>query len=63
MKIDYSLLKMVGIRQHDIAKREFLKEWVEAVNHHGGFGIWHWAVSTHPADVAGIINEVIQGHE
>lgn len=63
MKIDYSLLKTAGVRQHDIAKHGFLKEWIEAVNHQVGFGMWHSAVSTNPADVAGIINEVIQGHE
>ena len=49
--------------QQDKTKREFLKEWVEAVNQHGGFGIWHSAVSTHPDDVAGIIKEVIQRNE
>ena len=49
--------------QQDRTKYEFLKEWVEAVNQHGGFGTWGWAVSKNPADVAGIINGVIQGHE
>jgi type III restriction enzyme len=41
--------------QQDRTKREFLDEWVRAVNQHGGFGSWHWAVSKDPADVAGII--------
>lgn len=36
--------------QQDRTKREFLKEWIEAVNQQGGFGVWHWAVSTHPDD-------------
>jgi hypothetical protein len=26
------------------SKREYLREWVEAVNNHGGFGAWHEAV-------------------
>jgi len=37
------------------AKRQFLEEWVQAVNQHGGFGRWAWAVSRLPADVAGIL--------
>jgi len=41
--------------QQDKTKREFLDEWVRAVNSHGGFGTWHWAVSHNPADVSGII--------
>jgi len=32
-----------------------LDEWVRAVNEHGGFGKWEWAVSTHPSDVAGVL--------
>ncbi len=43
--------------QQDNAKRGFLDEWVKAVNQHGGFGIWKWAVSKNPADVAGIIEK------
>ncbi len=44
--------------QQDRTKREFLDEWVRAVNEHGGFGEWRWAVSTHPSDVAGILQQV-----
>ena len=33
------------------AKRRFLAEWVEAVNQHGGFGHWRWAVSRDPGDL------------
>ncbi len=29
-------------------KRQFLDEWVRAVNTHGGFGAWAWAVSRRP---------------
>ncbi len=36
-------------------KREFLAEWVKAVNMHGGFGQWASDVSHHPKDVAGIL--------
>ena len=39
----------------DITKRTFLDEWVKAVNEHGGFGKWSWAVSRKPGDVVGIL--------
>lgn len=45
--------------QQDKTKREFLDEWVISVNEYGGFGIWQWAVSNDPADVAGILEDVI----
>jgi type III restriction enzyme len=41
----------------DRTKREFLDEWVRAVNNHGGFGQWGWAVSKNPADLKGILKE------
>jgi len=31
--------------QENKTKREFLDEWVNAVNQHGGFGRWTWGVS------------------
>lgn len=45
--------------QKDVTKREFLDEWVRAINEHGGFGKWQWAVSTHPSDVADILQEAL----
>ncbi|MCD6399992.1 DEAD/DEAH box helicase family protein [candidate division WOR-3 bacterium] len=45
--------------QQDKTKREFLDEWVRAVNEHGGFGNWQWAVSTHPSDVANILQKAV----
>ena len=41
--------------QQDQAKREFLDEWVEAVNAHGGFGEWAWEVSFQPEDVHDVL--------
>jgi type III restriction enzyme len=32
-------------------KRQFLAEWVSAVNAHGGFGHWSWDVSFNPGDI------------
>jgi type III restriction enzyme len=37
------------------AKRDFLDEWVRAVNNHGGFGRWSWDVSFDPADILDIL--------
>jgi type III restriction enzyme len=45
--------------QRDQTKREFLNEWVKAVNQHGGFGQWQWAVSKNPADVKGILQRAM----
>ena len=39
----------------DRTKRQFLAEWVKAVNEHGGFGLWAWDVSKTPGDVKDII--------
>ena len=43
--------------QKDKTKRQFLDEWVMAVNAHGGFGNWRWAVSIHPKDVMEILRQ------
>jgi len=40
----------------DKAKRAFLDEWVRAVNEHGGFGKWRWAVSKQPGDIVDILS-------
>lgn len=39
----------------DRRKREFLKEWVSAVNTHGGFGHWSSDVSLNPGDIKDIL--------
>jgi type III restriction enzyme len=41
--------------QENRTKREFLDEWTKAVNAHGGFGCWDWAVSRDPKDIGGIL--------
>ncbi|NBJ14764.1 MAG: type III restriction endonuclease subunit R [Dehalobacter sp. 4CP] len=38
-------------------KRAFLDEWCSAVNQHGGFGKWQWAVSFDPNDIDAIIKD------
>lgn len=46
--------------QQDKTKREFLDEWVRAVNAHGGLGKWQWAVSKNPADVREIVEKAVR---
>ena len=41
--------------QQNKTKRQFLAEWVAAVNGHGGFGRWACDVSFDPADIRGIL--------
>lgn len=41
--------------QQDKTKREFLAEWVKAVNAHGGFGRWASDVSFNTDDVGGVL--------
>jgi type III restriction enzyme len=43
--------------QQDRTKREFLDEWVRAVDTHCGFGRWQWAVSRNPADLPDILKK------
>jgi type III restriction enzyme len=47
--------------QQDKTKREFLDEWVRAVNGHGGFGKWAWAVSRNPKDVPAMLQGTVRG--
>lgn len=49
-------------REQDRTKRDALREWVEAVNQHGGFGQWTSAVSTKPGDIHDILHGAIEGH-
>jgi type III restriction enzyme len=45
----------------DRTKREFLREWVEAVNDHGGFGRWACDVSRSPSDVTDVLGRACEG--
>jgi len=46
--------------QQDKTKRQFLKEWIDAVNDHGGFGRWASAVSFDTGDIRGIIEATMK---
>jgi type III restriction enzyme len=49
--------------QQQQTKREFLAEWVGAVNGHGGFGTWAADVSRHPSDIQEILMRQNGGHD
>ena len=50
------VLEVKGVdSQQNRTKREFLGEWIKAVNNHGGFGRWEHDVSVDPADVSEIL--------
>jgi type III restriction enzyme len=44
-------------------KHAALKEWIEAVNNHGGFGKWTWDVSYHPSDLASLLGRFDGGND
>ena len=46
--------------QQNQTKREYLNEWINAVNNHGGFGKWHWDVSFHPSDIEGKVKNCLE---
>ncbi len=56
---EYLVLETKG-KEDDAAKtkRSFLKEWIEAVNVHGGFGVWHEAISYNPGDMNNILENL-----
>jgi type III restriction enzyme len=47
--------------EQDQVKRKYLAEWCEAVNQHGGFGCWRWAVARQPGDVLDVLKKHVGG--
>ena len=41
--------------EQDHVKRRYLDEWTQAVNAHGGFGRWRWAVAKEPGEIRDIL--------
>ncbi len=41
--------------EQERVKRRFLDEWVNAVNAHGGFGHWRWAVVQQPGEIKDVL--------
>lgn len=42
----------------DKTKREFLYKWCQAINQHGGFGMWRWTVSFDPNDLDALLKNI-----
>ena len=54
----YLIIETKGIdSQQNQVKREYLNEWVKAVNNHGGFGKWYSDVSFHPSDIERLLKQ------
>lgn len=45
--------------ERDRAKWQYLDEWIQAVNEHGGFERWKWAVATRPGEILDILSEEV----
>ncbi len=41
--------------EQDQVKHRYLEEWVQAVNAHGGFGQWKWAVARQPGEIRDVL--------
>jgi type III restriction enzyme len=41
--------------EQDHVKWQYLNEWVQGVNSHGGFGTWKWAVAKQPGEINKIL--------
>jgi len=41
--------------EQERVKHRYLDEWVKAINAHGGFGHWRWAVARKPGDIQDIL--------
>ena len=39
-------------------KRRYLDEWTKAVNEHGGFGHWRWAIAPQPGAILDILTAI-----
>jgi len=45
--------------EQDKAKLNYLDEWIQAVNGHGGFGHWRWAVARQPGEIRDILAHAV----
>ena len=48
-------------KPEDKSKLDYMREWVLAVNEHGGFGKWHFGVSWRAGDILGYIQRLSTG--
>jgi len=46
--------------EQDQVKRRYLDEWTQAVNAHGAFGRWRWAVARNPGEIRDILLQAVE---
>jgi type III restriction enzyme len=52
------ILEVKGLdNQQNKTKRQYLDEWIKAVNNDGRFGKWNWDVSFRPSDIKDILTK------
>lgn len=52
------ILEVKGMdNQQNKTKRQYLDEWINAINNDGRFGKWCWDVSFRTSDIKDIINK------
>jgi type III restriction enzyme len=63
IKLKNNLMVILEIKgqdtEKDRTKREFLDEWVQAINEDGRFGEWTWDIAFTQSDVKGIISKIM----
>lgn len=64
IKLKNDLMVILEIKgqdtEKDRTKREYLDEWVKAVNEDGRFGEWTWDIAFSQSDVKGIISKIMK---
>jgi len=64
IKLKNNLMLILEIKgrdsEQDRTKRQYLDEWVKAVNQDGRFGEWTWDVALDQSDVRGIITKIVK---
>jgi type III restriction enzyme len=59
---EYLILETKGQESaEDKTKRQFLAEWIRAVNEKGGFCRWRNDVSHNPSDIPDILDKALKG--
>ncbi|GJQ22678.1 type III restriction endonuclease subunit R [Candidatus Brocadia sapporoensis] len=59
---EYLIIETKGQdNEQNKTKRAYLDEWCRAVNEHGGFGKWGWAVSFDPNDLERLLSNAYNG--
>ena len=50
------------VTEQDRVKLRYLREWIDAVNAHGGFGNWRLAIADEPGKIRDILSELSNRH-